>query len=150
MWQTDSLKRPWCWGRLKAGGEGDNRGWDGGMASLTQWTWVWASSGSWWWPGRPAAVHGAARVGHDWETELKAWKQPKCTSKDPGVVHACHGIHSALRKKDILPFGTIRLDLEGIMLSEKSDREGQILHGLTCMWNLKKKKKKSQTYRNRE
>ena len=39
------LKRPWCWGRLKAGGEGDNRGWDGWMASLTQWTWVWASSG---------------------------------------------------------------------------------------------------------
>ena len=57
------------------------------------------------------------------------------------MVHACHGIHSALRKKDILPFGTIRLDLEGIMLSEKSDREGQILHGLTCVWNLKKKKK---------
>ena len=39
------LKRPWCWERLKAGGEGDNRGWDGWMASLTQWTWVWASSG---------------------------------------------------------------------------------------------------------
>ena len=41
-------KRPWCWERLKAGGEGDNRGWDGWMASLTQWTWVWVSSGSWW------------------------------------------------------------------------------------------------------
>ena len=46
------LKRPWCWERLKAGGEGDNRGWDGGMASVTQWTWVWASSGSWWWTGQ--------------------------------------------------------------------------------------------------
>ena len=45
------LKRPWCWARLKAGGEGDDRGWDGWMASPTQWTWVWASSGSWWWIG---------------------------------------------------------------------------------------------------
>ena len=44
-------KRPWCWERLKAGGEGDDRDWDGWMASLTWWTWVWASSGSWWWQG---------------------------------------------------------------------------------------------------
>ena len=42
------LKRPWCWERLKAGGEGDGRGWDGWMASPTQWTWVWVNSGSWW------------------------------------------------------------------------------------------------------
>ena len=48
------LKGPWCWKRLKAGGEGDDRGWDGWMASLTQWTWVWKNSGSWWWTGRPA------------------------------------------------------------------------------------------------
>ena len=39
------LKRPWCWERLRAGGEGDDRRWDGWMASLTQWTWVWVSSG---------------------------------------------------------------------------------------------------------
>ena len=44
-------KRPWCWERLRAGGEGDDRGWDGWMASLTQWTWVWVNSGSWWWTG---------------------------------------------------------------------------------------------------
>ena len=44
-------KRPWCWDRLTAGGEEDNRGWDGWMTSLTQWTWIWASSGSWWWAG---------------------------------------------------------------------------------------------------
>ena len=47
-------KRPWCWERLKAGGEGDNRGWYGWMASPTQRTWVWASSGSWWWTGNLA------------------------------------------------------------------------------------------------
>ena len=49
-------KRPWCWERLKAGGEGDDRGCDGWMASLPRWTWVWASSGSWWWTGRSGAL----------------------------------------------------------------------------------------------
>ena len=47
MGRADSLKRPWCWERLKAGGEGDSRGWDGWTASPIQWTWVWASSGRW-------------------------------------------------------------------------------------------------------
>ena len=46
-------ERPWCWEWLKAGGERDDRGWDGWVASLTQWTWVWVNSGSWWWTGRP-------------------------------------------------------------------------------------------------
>ena len=65
-------KRPWCWERLKAGGEGDNRGWDGWMASPTQWTWVWASCVGWWWTGRPGVLQsvGSQRVGHDWVTEL--------------------------------------------------------------------------------
>ena len=66
------LKRPWCWERLRAGGEGDDRGWDGWMASPTQWTWVWVDSGSWWWTGRPGVLRfmGLQRVGHDWATEL--------------------------------------------------------------------------------
>ena len=66
-------KRPWCWKRLKAGGEGDDSGWDGWMASPTQWTWVWASSGSWWWTGKPGVLQsmGSQRVRHDWETKLK-------------------------------------------------------------------------------
>ena len=52
--------------------EGANRGWRGWMASLTQWTWVWVSSGSWWWTGKPGVLQpmGSQRVGHDWETEL--------------------------------------------------------------------------------
>ena len=64
------LKRPWCWERLKVGGEGDNRGWGGWMASLTQWTWVWVNSGSWWWTGRPGVLQsmGSQRVGHHWVT----------------------------------------------------------------------------------
>ena len=66
------LKRPWCWERLRAGGEGDDRGWDGWMASLTRWTWVWVDSGSWWWTGRPGVLWfmGLQRVRHDWVTEL--------------------------------------------------------------------------------
>ena len=65
------LKRPWCWGKLKAGGEGDDKGWDGWMASLTQWTWVWVDSGSWWWTGRPGILQpmGSQRVVPNW-TEL--------------------------------------------------------------------------------
>ena len=68
-------KRPWCWERLKAGEEGDDRGWDGWMASLTRWTWVWASSGSWWWSWKPGVLHsmGSQRVGHNWATELTDW-----------------------------------------------------------------------------
>ena len=70
-------KIPWCWERLKAGGEGDDRGWDGWMALPTQWTWVWAGSGSsWWWIGRPGVLQsvGLQRVRHDWAIELN-WTQ---------------------------------------------------------------------------
>ena len=60
------------WERLKAGGEGDDRGWYGWMASLTQWTWVWASSGCWWWTGKLDVLQfmGLQRVRHNWVTEL--------------------------------------------------------------------------------
>ena len=68
----------WCWERLRVGGEGDDRGWDGWMASPTQWTWVWVNSGSWWWTGRPGVLWfmGSQRVGHDWATELnwRCWR----------------------------------------------------------------------------
>ena len=64
-------KRTWCWQRLKVGEE-DDRGWNGWMPSLTQWTWVWVNSGSWWWTGRPGVLQsmGLQRVRHDWATEL--------------------------------------------------------------------------------
>ena len=66
------LKRPWCWERLKVGGEGDDRGWAGWMASLTQWTWVWTSSRSWWWTEKSGMLQsmGSQGVRHDWVTEL--------------------------------------------------------------------------------
>ena len=66
-------KRPWCWEGFGAGGEGDDRGWDGWMASPTRWTRIWVNSGNWWWTGRPGMLHfmGSQRVGHDWATELR-------------------------------------------------------------------------------
>ena len=72
MRRADYLKRPWCWERLKAGGEGYDRGWDGRMASPTQGTWLWVNSRSWWWTGRPGVLQsiGLKRVRHDWATEL--------------------------------------------------------------------------------
>jgi len=65
-------KRPWCWERLKAGGEGDGRGQDGWMTSLSQWTWVWASSRGWWRTGKSWVLssRGSQRVGRDWTTKL--------------------------------------------------------------------------------
>ena len=65
-------KSPWYWKRLKAGGEGDDREWDGWMASLTQWTWVWVNSGNWWWEAWRAAVRGVTK---SW-TQLPEQQQP--------------------------------------------------------------------------
>ena len=91
LWSPEELshwKRPWCWKTLKAGGEGDDRGWDGWMASPMRWTWVWASSGSWWWTRKPGMLQsmGSQRVGHNWATELTEGSKKcqewvtKCTS----------------------------------------------------------------------
>ena len=73
MWRADSLEKTLMLERLKAG-EGDDRGWDGWMASLTQWTWVWVNCESWWWTGRPGVLQsmGSQRVRHDWATELNS------------------------------------------------------------------------------
>ena len=77
MEEPTHWKRPWCWERLRTGGEGDDRGWDGWMASPAQWTWVWVDSGSWWWTGRPGVLWlmGSQSVGHNWVTELN-WTEP--------------------------------------------------------------------------
>ena len=65
-WLIGVFPRPWCLERLKARREGEDRGWDSWMASLTQWTWIWASSRSWWWTGSLKLC----RVSHDWANEL--------------------------------------------------------------------------------
>ena len=74
LWREELThwKRPWCWERLKAGGDGDDSGWGGWMASLTQRTWVWVNSRSLSWTGRPGVLQsmGSQRVGYDQATEL--------------------------------------------------------------------------------
>ena len=71
MWRADSLEKTLMLGKIP-GGEGDDRGWDGWMASPTWWTWVWVDSRSWWLTGRPGVLWfmELQRVGHDWATEL--------------------------------------------------------------------------------
>ena len=70
--RADSLEKTLILGKIEGGGEGDDRGWDGWMASTTQWTWVWANSGRWWRTGKPSVLQsmGSQRVGHDsnWTT----------------------------------------------------------------------------------
>ena len=105
LWQPEDLthwKRPWCWERLRAGGKGNDRGWDGWMASPTQWTWVWVNSGSWWWTGRPGMLQsmGSWRVRHDWATELNWSPCPewyihynRWAYSDTSLVSRVHSLH---------------------------------------------------------
>ena len=69
---TESLEKTWCWDRLKAGGEADNRGWDGWMAPPTQWMWVWVHSRSWQWTGRPSVLKS---MGSQSWTRLSDWSE---------------------------------------------------------------------------
>ena len=72
MRRVDSLEKALMLGGIGGRRRRDDRGWDGWMASLTRWTWVWINSGSWWWTGRPGVLWfmGSQRVGHDWVTDL--------------------------------------------------------------------------------
>ena len=77
-------------GKIEAGKEGDDRGWDGWLVSPTKWTWAWASSGSWWWTGTPGVLQslGSQRVGHDWATELNWWAWEGCPLLEDGNEEA--------------------------------------------------------------
>ena len=72
MRRVDSLEKTLMLGGIGGRRRGDDRGWDGWMASLTRWTWVWVNSRSWWWTGRPDVLQfmELQRVRHDWMTEL--------------------------------------------------------------------------------
>ena len=80
LWPPDAknwlMWKDWCWERLKAGGEGNDRIWDGWMTTLIQRTWVWVHSGRWWWTGRSGVLWfmGSQRAGHHWVTELTDWR----------------------------------------------------------------------------
>ena len=91
-------KRPWCWERLRAEREDNNRVWEGWMASLSRWTWVWVSSGRWWWTGKPGMLQstGLQRIRHDWMT-----KRTECIASyaDPNrtvIIFWPHSIFQAL------------------------------------------------------
>ena len=73
-------KRPWCWERLKAGGKGDDREWEDWMALQTQWIWIWANSGSWWWTGRPGMLQsiGLQSIGHKQLNWTRLWEGAIC------------------------------------------------------------------------
>ena len=101
MWRTDSLEKTLMLGKIEGGRKGDDRGWDSWMASPAQWTWVWVSSGSWWWTGKPGMLQsmGSQRVRYDWATEMN-WTEcirmgspdssvgiePTCNAGDPGSI----------------------------------------------------------------
>ena len=95
LWPPDAkswlIWKDWCWERLKEGGEGDGRGWDGWMASPTQWKWFWVNSGNWWWTGRSVMLQsiGLQRVGHEGGTD---WTErnavvPPTMAPQPALFH---------------------------------------------------------------
>ena len=102
MRRVDSLEKTLILGGIGTGGEGDNRGWDGWMASLTQWMWVWVNSRSWWWTGRPGVLRFIAsqRVGHDWVTELNwlwdNWKLKDLQEQYSDSTRVTFVLHSLL------------------------------------------------------
>ena len=103
MRSADSLEKTWCWEGLGAGGEGDDREWDGWMGSLTWWKWVWVNSRSWWWTGRPGVLWfmGSQRVGQDWATELN-WTETY-------LIRNIEGFSLYIRKARIYRRGQITL-----------------------------------------
>ena len=90
MLRMDSFEKTRCWERLKAG-EGDDRGWDGWMASLTWWTWVWVSSGSWWWTGKSGVLQSmrSQRVGHNWATGLNPLEEHSSSPQLTSASSSC-------------------------------------------------------------
>ena len=122
------LKRPWCWERLRAGGEGDDRGWDGWMASPTQWTWVWVDSRSWWWTGRPGVLQsmGSQRVGHDWATELN-WKNKEYHEFCLGIkVYKDRLVKLGKWDKGLWPFDTSLTILQKFLLSIRKENNNRV------------------------
>ena len=115
-WCEELIWRPWFWERLRVGGECGDRGWDGWMASLTQWTWVWVNSGSWWWTGRPGVLQsvGLQRVGHDWTTSLNLKTSRGVFFLSPSDVYV---------RSFLYPFYTL------IKLLHKSSEQSSLISG---------------------
>ena len=143
--ESTHWKRPWCWEGLGAGGERDDREWDGWMASLTRWTWVWVNSGSLWWTERPGMLRfmGSQRVGQDWATELN-WKsyqasflttviwREKSTTKEGWKNQIC--------RDETTCYWTIISSMKNLknkIKSIKNKRERWTWYDIMYVWNLK-------------
>ena len=100
MQRTDSLKKTLMMGKTEGGKRGGDRGWDGWMASATQWTWVWVNSRSWWLTGRPDVLQviGSQRVRHDWATELKVIEKERQRKR----IHRWRGSPHEIKKVKFL------------------------------------------------
>ena len=126
IWKDPDAGKDWRW-------EGDNRGWDGWMASPTQWTWVWVNSRSWWWTGRPGVLQsiGSLRVGHAWATELN-WTVV-VTAESTGVL--IHKPSSAT--KSLFINGSDRLLPRTTNKQTKFcfDKEVMCFKDWTCLWH---------------
>ena len=98
------IGKDWCWEGLGAGGEGDDQGWDGWMASRTRRTWVWVNSRRWWWTGRLGVLWfmGSQRVGHHWATELN-WTQPDYQISLISFPHFEHGLKGSYNSLSLNP-----------------------------------------------
>ena len=112
----------------KAGGEGDDRAWDGWMASLTRWTWVWVSSRSWWGTGRPGVLQsiGLQRVGHDWAVELncRASTEPELESSSWLLGTDCKMCCGYEVKNRQLPLGSLRESLRNLSFPQAWSARG--------------------------
>ena len=89
-------KRPWCWERWRAGGEGDDRGWDGWMVSSTRWTRVWVDYGSWWWTERPGVLRFMGSQSRTW---LSKWTELNWMLFDPLIINTSLSTHAVLNPK---------------------------------------------------
>ena len=125
MQRADSLEKTLMLGKTEAGGEGDDRGWDGWMA--TQWTWVWANSGSWWWTGKPGRLQSMRlqRVGHDWVTELN-WNVHNNFQGNSCITYRCE--HWSLAKQSSLPKMTLLQMIRFILTLAFLDCDAVFLH----------------------
>ena len=107
------LERPWCWERLKVGGEGDDRGWDGWMVSPARWTWVWVNSGSWWWTGKSGVLQsmGLQRAGQGWATVLN-WREP--INPNPlslSLLSSLHGLYIPDKRMYYCPLASLNFPI---------------------------------------
>ena len=129
-------KRLWCWEGLGAGGEGDDRGWDGWMPSPTRWTWVWVNSGSWWWTGRPVVLHfmGSQRVRHDWATELN-WTDMSISNSKRWCCESAVLNMPANLKNSVVATELEKVSFHSISEEKQCQRMSKLLHNcthLTC------------------